>query len=147
MASKAYCLDTSVLIGKPDCLESFAADNNDVYIPWMVRTELDKFKEDVYSQMWGPSEWLITGNLKDWDVAVRPTSLRMPALVLAGRFDHATPVLAETLHDGIPGSKIVIFQDSGHFPHLEETARYLQVIGDFLSGVEAGPPDRSGLHH
>ena len=32
----------------------------------------------------------------------------------------------------------VIFENSGHFPHLEETERYLQVLDRFLKRVEAG---------
>jgi len=41
------------------------------------------------------------------------------------------------VHPGIPGSEWVIFENSGHFPHLEETERYLQVLGQFLNRVEA----------
>ena len=60
----------------------------------------------------------------------------MPALVLGGRHDEATPVLAETIHRGIPGSEWIIFENSAHFPHIEETERYLQVLDQFLSRVE-----------
>ncbi len=60
----------------------------------------------------------------------------MPTLVLGGRYDEATPVLGETIHRGIPGSKWVIFENSAHVPHIEETERYLQVLGRFLNRVE-----------
>jgi pimeloyl-ACP methyl ester carboxylesterase len=60
-----------------------------------------------------------------------------PTLVGGGRFDEATPTVTEALHRGVRGSEWVIFEDSGHFPHLEETERYLRVLSDFLERVDA----------
>jgi pimeloyl-ACP methyl ester carboxylesterase len=63
--------------------------------------------------------------------------IRLPTLVIGGRFDEATPAITETVHRGIPGSEWVIFENSSHFPHVEETERYLQVLGRFLNRVES----------
>jgi proline-specific peptidase len=93
--------------------------------------------DEVYNAMWGPSEIFVTGTLKDWDVTSRLGEIRMPTLVIGGRYDEAAPVLAETLHAGIPGSELVIFENSAHLPHVEETERCLQVLGQFFSRVEA----------
>lgn len=106
---------------RPDCLNRMA----------------DKPGDEVYHIMWGPSEFFMTGTLKDWDITGRLGEIRAPTLVIGGRYDHATPVITETVHRGIPGSEWVIFENSGHFPHIEETERYLQVLGQFLSRVEA----------
>jgi len=94
--------------------------------------------EDAYYAMWGPSEWCVTGPLKDWDVVSRLGEIRVPSLVVGGRYDEATPDVMETVHRGIPGSAWVIFENSGHFPHLEETELYLEVLSGFLDRVEAG---------
>lgn len=93
--------------------------------------------DEVYHTMWGPSEWYATGTLKDWDITNRLSEIRVPTLVIGGRYDEATPAVTETVHRGIPGSEWVIFENSGHFPHIEETERYLQVLGQFLNRVEA----------
>jgi pimeloyl-ACP methyl ester carboxylesterase len=61
----------------------------------------------------------------------------VPTLVVGGRYDEATPEVMETVHRGIPDSEQVIFEHSGHFPHLEETERYLEVLSGFLDRVEA----------
>jgi proline-specific peptidase len=87
--------------------------------------------------MWGPSEFYATGTLKDWDITSRLGEIRVPALVLGGKFDEATPVITETIHKGIPGSEWVIFENSAHFPHIEETELYLQVLSKFLERAEA----------
>jgi proline-specific peptidase len=93
--------------------------------------------DDVYHHMWGPTEFFVTGTLKDWDVTSRLGEIRVPTLVVGGRYDEATPVVMESIHCGIAGSEWVTFENSGHFPHLEEPELYLQVLGRFLDRVEA----------
>jgi proline-specific peptidase len=93
--------------------------------------------DEVFHAMWGPSEWCATGPLKDWDITHRLGEIHVPALVIGGRFDEATPVITETVHRGIPGSEWVIFENSGHFPYLEETESYLRLLNQFLDCVEA----------
>lgn len=105
--------------------------------PQWVEEAFEKLDDnEVYLKMWGPSEFCATGLLRDWDITDRLAEIRVPTLVLAGRFDEATPALAETIHRGIPGSERVIFEESAHFPHIEETERYLEVVSDFLGRVE-----------
>jgi proline-specific peptidase len=87
--------------------------------------------------MWGPSEWYLTGALKDWDITSRLGEIHLPTLVIGGRYDEATPAITEAVHRGILGSEWLIFENSGHFPHIEETERYLQVVDHFLDRVEA----------
>jgi L-proline amide hydrolase len=83
----------------------------------------------------GPSEFHVTGVIKDLDIVDRLGEIQIPALVIYGRYDEATPVVAETVHHGIPGSVWVLFENSAHFPHIEETERYLQVLVQFLNHV------------
>jgi pimeloyl-ACP methyl ester carboxylesterase len=78
----------------------------------------------------------VTGTLRDWDITDRLPEICVPSLVVGARFDHATPALAEITHRGIHGSEMVIFENSGHFPH-KETERYLKVLDQFLNRVEA----------
>jgi len=105
--------------------------------PEWVKKAFEKLEDnEVYLTMWGPSEFCATGTLRDWDITNRLGEIHIPTLVVGGRYDEATPALAETMHRGIPGSKLVIFENSAHFPHIEETERYLHVLDHFLSSVE-----------
>jgi proline-specific peptidase len=105
--------------------------------PEWVKEAFKKLEDnEIYITMWGPSEFCVTGTLKDWDITNRLVEIRVPTLVLCGRYDEATPVLAETIHHDIPGSELVIFEHSAHFPHIEEPEKYLQVLGQFLDRVE-----------
>jgi proline-specific peptidase len=98
----------------------------------LMRTVENLHDNQVYNTMNGPNEFTHIGNLKDWDRTERLGEIRVPTLVLVGRFDELTPACAETLHQGIAGSELVLFEESSHTPHLEETEKYLEVVNDFL---------------
>lgn len=85
----------------------------------------------------GPSEFHVIGVIKDWDITDRLGEIAAPTLVIGGRHDEITPTITETVHRGIPSSEWVIFEDSSHMPHVEETELYMQVLDRFLNRVEA----------
>ena len=58
--------------------------------------------------------------------------IKAPTLVTSGRYDEATPLIAETVHRGIRGSEWVIFENSSHMAHVEEAERYMTVLDEFL---------------
>ena len=106
-------------------------------IPWPpeVAASFKQLEDDptVYRTMNGPSEFTIIGSCKDWQVKDRLHEIRVPTLILSGRHDEATPALQQVLLDGIAGSQWVVFEESSHMPHVEERARYMQVVGDWLA--------------
>ncbi len=107
-------------------------------LPEYVRRSFAQIDADpeVYHTMNGPSEFHVVGRLKGWDITGRLGEIRVPTLVLSGRYDEATPLIAETVQRGIPGAEWVLFEESSHMPHVEETERYLQVVDEFLTRVE-----------
>jgi len=92
---------------------------------------------EVYSYMNGPSEFHVIGTLKDWDISDRLGEIRLPTLVMSGRYDEATQVIAQAVADAIPGARWELFENRSHTCHLEEPERALKVVEDFLSEVEA----------
>ncbi len=62
----------------------------------------------------------------------------IPTLVISGKFDLITPPpIAKTIADGIPGAKLAVFEQSGHFPYVEENRKFIDTIVGFLSGSGA----------
>jgi proline iminopeptidase len=93
---------------------------------------------DVYTTMWGPSEFgPVTGRLHDWDVTDRLAEIRAPTLITGGRHDEARPEHLAVLASGISGAEIVIFENSSHLAFIEERERYLDVLASFLAKVDA----------
>jgi len=77
------------------------------------------------------------GKIIDWNVTDRLGEIQVPTLLLSGRYDEVTPACVETIHQGIAGSEWLLFEQSSHMPHLEETERFMQVLSQFLSRIEA----------
>jgi proline-specific peptidase len=90
----------------------------------------------VYNTINGPTEFTVIGNLKDWDRIDRLAEITVPTLITVGRHDEITPACAETIHQGIANSRVVVFENSAHCAHLEETEAYLAAVGAFLADVE-----------
>ncbi|MGZ6670768.1 MAG: alpha/beta fold hydrolase, partial [Solirubrobacteraceae bacterium] len=61
----------------------------------------------------------------------------IPTLILWGRRDPLIPVQhAAVAHRGIPGSRVEIFDDAGHFPHVEEPVRFARLLMDFIKNTD-----------
>ena len=106
--------------------------------PWPVGFEraFHNYGQVGYETMWGPSEFTVSGNLADFDRSSRLTEIRVPVLFTCGRHDEATPETVASYSGRLPGSKLVVFEQSSHMCHLEERDRYNGVIRDFLREVE-----------
>ena len=60
--------------------------------------------------------------------------IRAETLILVGRHCWICPVLvSDKLHVGIRGSRLVIFEHTGHFPWIEEPDRFFPEVTRFLS--------------
>ena len=109
-------------------------------VPWpdYVERSFAKLRKnsEVYHVMNGPSEFYVTGTLKNWTVVDRLGEIAVPTLVMSGRYDEATPTIAETVHKGIPGSEWVFFENSSHMCHAEERDRCMKTVAGFLNQAE-----------
>jgi len=77
--------------------------------------------------------------IPSYDVRSRLAEITVPTLVLGGRHDWVTPVgESETIAAGIPGSELVIFEESGHLPFVEEQDRFMDVVRRFMGFTDPG---------
>ena len=86
----------------------------------------------VYNVMNGPNEFFVVGTLKNWSVIDRLHRINVPTLIISGRHDEATPATVQPYKDKIKGARWVIFENSSHMPHVEETDLCMKTAGDFL---------------
>lgn len=94
---------------------------------------LEHLSVPKYGTMNGPNEFTIIGTIRDYDATSRLGEIRVPALITAGRFDEVTPVVAESIHRGIRGSELVVFEQSSHTAFWEERERYMDTVIAFLA--------------
>jgi pimeloyl-ACP methyl ester carboxylesterase len=61
----------------------------------------------------------------------------VPSLIIWGTRDPLIPVEHATVaHEGLPGSRLEIFDDAGHFPQLHDPVRFACTLIDFIETTE-----------
>jgi pimeloyl-ACP methyl ester carboxylesterase len=69
------------------------------------------------------------------DIRERLAGIGIPTMVLWGFDDQVIPVQAAlSYHRRIPGSRLEIFERTGHVPQLERPVRFNAILEDFLGG-------------
>jgi proline iminopeptidase len=103
--------------------------------PWPeeLTHSLDNTSKPVYGTMNGPNEFTIIGNTRYWDVADQLKTIKIPTLVLGGRYDEVSPVVAREIHKYIRGSELTIFPNSSHLPFWEERESFMKRVLRFLA--------------
>lgn len=59
--------------------------------------------------------------------------LHAPTLILHGRQDIVPDSSPKAIHDAIPGSQLIFFENSGHFPYIERPEAYDKAIEAFIA--------------
>ncbi len=124
-----------------------AADDADFQQTWMtilplyfnrydpkVGDAMDKatqYSAAAYNQGMGKA-------LPAFNTLSRLGDITVPTLVMAGRHDWITPPAqgAERIHAAIPNSDQVIFEDSGHFPYIEENGKFVKTVSDWIARLK-----------
>jgi fermentation-respiration switch protein FrsA (DUF1100 family) len=61
----------------------------------------------------------------------------IPFLIVWGEHDPIIPVKhALAAHRLVPGSRLELFADAGHFPHLDDPLRFVRMLVDFIDSCE-----------
>ena len=108
----------------------------------MDRADLGSFRysPDVDSRL--------SAELKSFDLYTRLDGVGIPTLVIAGRHDVLTPLSEQMAYvERISTSHAVVFNESAHFPFLEEKRAFLSQVETFipnggipsLANADAGP--------
>lgn len=100
---------------------------------------------EVYTTMWGPNEFYLTGSLAKYDCTGRLGKLSLPSLFTCGRLDEAQPETTQYYQSLIPGARLKILENSSHMPHWEDRTKYLQTLRTFLEEVETEYSSRLSL--
>ncbi|MBM7694539.1 proline iminopeptidase [Peribacillus deserti] len=106
--------------------------------PWpeVMKKAFTLGNSDIYLSMWGPSEFCVTGNLKEYDCTPRLHEINVPSLFLCGRYDEAAPDTTIYFSSLVPEAKYHIFEESSHTPYLEQHEEYAAVVSAYLHESE-----------
>ncbi len=104
--------------------------------PDCLNRSFGKVNIQLYQHMWGPSEFTVSGTLKDYDCVARLKDISVPVLFTCGQYDEAAPQTVRYFQRQISGAEIHVFDDASHEHHLEKTKEYLSVVGSFLDRTD-----------
>lgn len=108
-------------------MESISFHDKSFFKPLAV--EKDDYRKGVPIRMiWSKNMW------RKLDYRDRLDEIEAETLVLVGRYDPEAPLeCSQELHEGISRSDLVVFENSGHLPFIEEEDDFRKVVGNFLS--------------
>lgn len=99
-------------------------------------TNLKKLDLNLPANFQEASKALFTGLMKDRahqvDLYPRLSALKFPVLIITGVADIIPPASIEKLQSNLPFVSMQEFKQSGHFPFIEETTKFNQIVIQFL---------------
>jgi len=105
-----------------------------------VQADLDSmdatYNPEIYTYMWGPSEFTITGTLKDYNPIPFLPEIQVPTLFTVGEFDEIDPTIVKELADKVQGSTYFMFAGSSHMTPWDARDENIKVVRDFLNSID-----------
>jgi proline iminopeptidase len=95
-----------------------------------------KMNFEMYNYMWGLSEYKVNGTLKKFDISKKLHQVRVPVLLISGRYDEATPESLQYFKRMFPAAQTRIFENSAHFPFWNERDAYMDAVSRFMRSTE-----------
>ena len=92
----------------------------------------------IYEHMWGPTEFLATGNLIDFDLSDQLYKIDIPVLFITGEYDEARPETVSKFQKMIPNSQFIVIKDVAHASLSRAPDDYRRILKEFLDKVEGG---------
>ena len=105
-------------------------------LPMLFYDERVRDRVDLEGFRYSPDvDSRLSSELKDFDLYARLDAVGTPTLVIAGRHDVLTPLTEQMAYvERIGTSRAIVYNESGHFPFLEERKAFQIHVGTFLNG-------------
>lgn len=106
------------------------------YLPNPACDGAAEFNEQVYNQMWGPTEFAVTGSLMDFDRTAFLKEITIPILFVTGEYDEARPQTIYKFQEMSNDASVEIIEGAAHMTMIDQPERVTKAIGDFLNQVD-----------
>jgi proline iminopeptidase len=124
-----------------EALDASAEDEGESWRLWKVIEPLYfcTFDADLAERVMGKTvisvEAADAGDaiIEGWDLTPRLGEVSAPTLIVVGKDDFVCPPSqAKIMHEGIPNSELAVFENSGHFTHVEEPEAFFDAVRGWL---------------
>jgi proline iminopeptidase/L-proline amide hydrolase len=90
------------------------------------------FNLDLYTHMWGPSEFVVTGSLRDYDGEPLLARVAVPTLLVAGEHDEARPATLRRFANAMADARVEVAPGSGHWIENDRPQAHRRILKDWL---------------
>jgi proline iminopeptidase len=105
--------------------------------PWPepISRSIRLANEKIYEQMQGKSEFLVTGNLKDWERWNRLAEIKVRTLTIGAKYDEMDPRDMERMATLMPNATSHICPNGSHLCMWDDQVDYFRVLIPFLKSL------------
>lgn len=108
-----------------------------------VQAELDStfatINQGIYNYMQGPSEFTITGTLRNYNSTDFLPSVRVPLLYTVGEFDEADTATVRHFASLTPGAQMAVIAGAAHITSWDAPEENVRVVRAFLRQADSVP--------
>lgn len=107
----------------------------------LVMADLDSMNATqnlgIYNYMQGPSEFTITGTLKNYDITPFLPEIKVPTLFTVGEYDEAGPEVVKGYAEKVPGAKYVMLAGAAHNTIWDSPEENIRIEREFLKEADS----------
>lgn len=97
---------------------------------------------EVFNAIHGPNEFVATGACKDWDRWNDLQRIRVPTLLVVGRYDTMSVQDVQNMGRLIPNSRVVVCRNGSHLSMYDDQEAYFHGLLEFVKEVKTNEFDK-----
>jgi proline iminopeptidase len=107
--------------------------------PWPepVERAFAHLSQSAYNTMQGPSEFVVTGNFKNWDRWADLARIEVPTLLIVGRHDTMAVAQIERMSKLMPHAELVVCENGSHMSLYDDQRAYFAALLPFVLASSA----------
>ena len=106
--------------------------------PDPLMRSLADYNKQIYTQMQGPSEFGIGGNLANWDVKDQLKDIRIPTLMIGAKYDTMDPKAMEEQSKLVQKGRYLYCPNGSHLAMYDDQKIFFDGVIDFIHDVDSG---------
>jgi proline iminopeptidase len=106
--------------------------------PEPVTRSFNKLNHTIYVMIQGPSEFGIAGKLENWDVSKELGKIKVPTLVMAGKYDTMDPAHLKWMSEQVQNGSYLLCENGSHLSMYDDQQRYMSGLIKFIKAVDRG---------
>jgi proline iminopeptidase len=103
--------------------------------PEPVQRMFGNLNQELYTIMQGPSEFGVSGKLKNWDISKELKKIKVPTLVIGATFDTMDPTYLEWMSNELPKGEFLLCKNGSHMCLYDDQKAYFKGLINFIKNV------------